>query len=246
MVDQQKNTSPDDEYQFPQDEYIASGAQGTSQQSVESEAPADVKDSGSEKLAGFASNLSPMLRRNKRVLIIIGLVLLVFLFLHFGMPKKITPVPIQPAPQPVVSTPVQQPINTPASPQIGSSETASDIKNLQSQIADLQSAVSQSRSDNEQLRNTVSALTEQMKAISFQLDKMMASNVKTSSAPKITYHLRAVISDRAWIISDAGQAQSITVGDEVKSYGKVTAIHQQHGIVETSSGRKIEYGPNDR
>lgn len=248
MVDQQKNTSPDDEYQFPQEEYIASGASDASQQSAENEAPAEIKKSGVEKIMGALSNLSPILQRNKRILIVIVAVIVGFLFLHFGFSKK-EPVQVQPA-QPVVSAPVQQPengamIGSLDSLQAHSSKTASDIKSLQSQIADLQSAVSQSQSQNDQLRSAIGALTEQMKSVSHELDQVMARDVRVRKVSKITYHLRAVVPDRAWI-TFAGQTRSVTVGDSVKSYGKVTAIYSEQGIVETSSGRKIEFGPNDR
>jgi len=255
MVDQPKNTSPDDEYQFPQEEYIASGASDASQQSVENEVPADIKKSGVEKIMGTLSNLSPILQRNKRIVIVIAAVLIGFLFLHFGVSKK-QPIQVQPvqttqsAPQQMVSTPAQQPNNGAMmgsldSLQAHSSKTTSDIKSLQSQIADLQSAVSQSQSQNDQLRNTISALAEQMKDVSAELDQLKASGARAKKTSEITYHLRAVVPDRAWI-TFAGQTRSVTVGDAVKSYGKVTAIYSQQGIVETSSGRKIEFGPNDR
>ena len=250
MVDQQKNTSPDDEYQFPQEEYIASGDADASQQSNEKEAPADVKKSGIEKIMESFSTVSPILQRNKRIIVVIVLVFVAFLFLHFGFSKK-EPVQVQSAPQQIVSTPVQQPNNDAMmgsldSLQAHSSKTASDIKSLQSQISDLQSAVTQSQSENDQLRNAIGAVAEQMKGVSTQLDQIMAGRGQIKSSSKITYHLRAVIPDRAWITSSAGQTRSVTVGDEVRSYGKVTAIYQQQGIVDTSSGKKIEYGPNDR
>ena len=253
MVDQQKNTSPDDEYQFPQEEYIASGDADASQQSVEKEAPVEMQKSAVEKIMGAVSNLSPFLQRNKRVVIIIVVLFFGYLFLHFGMSKK-TPVPVQspqPAPEQIVSTPVQQPDNGAMlgsldSLKTNSSEATSDIKNLQSQVSDLQNAVSQSQSQNDQLRNAIGALAEQIKDVSVQLDKVMARGAPAKRGSEITYHLRAVIPDRAWITSNAGQTRSITVGDDVRSYGKVIAIYSQQGIVDTSSGKKIEYGPNDR
>lgn len=253
MVDQQKNTSSDDEYQFPQEEYIASGDTDESRQSAEKETPVDVPKSGADKITAALSNLSPMLQRNKRVIVIIVVLFFGYLILHFGLAKKksVQVQPPQPVPQQTVPTPVQQSdsgamLGSLDSLKAHSSQTTSDIKNLQSQIADLQNTVSQSQTQNDQLRNAIGALADQIKEVSVQLDKVMAGGRPIKRSPQITYHLRAVIPDRAWITSSAGQTRSVTVGDDVRTYGKVTAIYSQQGIVDTSSGKKIEYGPNDR
>lgn len=248
MVDEKKNTSPEDEYQFPQEEYIASGDTG-SQETPGNEEPPMGKKSPVEKMLDVLSNLKPLLIRNKRVVIVIIVLFVVFLILHFGVGRK-KPIPL-PVQQPVTTSIVSpQPANgsmmdSLSSLQQHSSRTATDIQDLRSQVSDLQNAMSQMQSENTKLQSAVTTLSDSVSDLSTQLSKL--TKIQPSKhAPQIVFHVRAVIPDRAWIASNQGTAFSVTVGDHVPSYGKVTAIHAEQGTIDTSSGRKITYGPNDR
>lgn len=236
MTDEKKNISPDDEYQFPQDEYAASGAV-----KPESELPTDhiVKKSfGAHILEQLRQ--SPLLKNKRFVIVIIVLIVIIIgvrLFHH-------TPVPIS---QPVVEATEPAPNDNGMLDSLRShtSRAESQIRDLRSQLSDLQNSVSQMQSDNQQLQTSVANLTSQMQLMSEELGKLMAKAPPKITGNKIIFHLRAVIPDRAWITSNTGQSISVTVGDHVTEYGTVQSIDAQHGIVTTSSGRKIEYGPND-
>ena len=251
MADEKKNTSPEDEYQFPQEEYIASGGAGSQEPPTGSEEPPPVKKSPVEKIMGTLSNLPPIVKRNQRVVIVIIVLLVIFLILHFGIGRK-KPIPL-PVTQPVtapVATP--QPMTTNgswadslSSLRQHSSQTTTDIQDLRSQVSDLQNTMSQMQSENTKLQSAVTTLSEQVSDLSTQLSKLTKIQPVKKVSP-IVFHIRAMIPDRAWIASNQGTALSVSVGDHVPSYGKVTAIHAEVGIVDTSSGRKIMYGPNDR
>jgi len=57
------------------------------------------------------------------------------------------------------------------------------------------------------------------------------------------FSLRAVIDGRAWIrdAKDIRRTMTISVGDEIPTYGKVVSIHPIEGFVQTTSGRVIQF-----
>ena len=234
MTDEKKNISPDDEYQFPQDEYAASGAAKPELESLEYDHVVK-KSFGANFLEGLRQ--SPLLKNKRFVIVVVVLIVIIVgarLFHH--------------APAPITQ-PVAQ-ISEPAPNDNGmldsfKSRTESQIRDLRSQLSDLQDSVNQTQSDNQQLQTSVADLTSQVQLMSEELSKLMAKAPAKITAHKIIFHLRAIIPDRAWITSNTGQSISVTIGDHVKEYGTVQSIDAQHGIVTTSSGRKIEYGPND-
>ena len=59
------------------------------------------------------------------------------------------------------------------------------------------------------------------------------------------YSVRAIIEGRAWVKWDKGGSLTVTVGDSIPTYGKVTAIHPVEGIVQTSSGRVIQFSADE-
>ena len=63
--------------------------------------------------------------------------------------------------------------------------------------------------------------------------------------PAPVYYLQAVLPGRAWLQSSLGQTQTVRVGDLLRGYGAVTAINAEKGVVQTSSGKRIEYGRDD-
>lgn len=236
MTDE-KNKTPDDEYQFPQDEYVSPESEGVEHSddyiSAAVKEPPE-KQSMSEKIMQRLREF-PVLK-NKRVLIVVGIVIVVILL--FRLMESKTPAPLAPTPQPVAqTTPTPQPIMPIEQPSVSSSQ----IRELQNQISTLQNTINQLQSSNQQLQNQVTTLTSEVQSIEAALKKGPMP-VKRYT---VFYHLRAVLPDRAWITSNTGKTISVTVGDNVSQYGTVRVIDAQQGIVETSSGRRIVYGRND-
>lgn len=234
MVDQNKNTTPDDEYQFPQDEYVSAQTKSEAEVNQDAEHAAVTNKTS---LGGL-----PFLK-NKRILIVFGVVIVLLILFHFigqsRVPVAPKPAPAQvvtPAPQPVV---VQQP-NT-----AFTSSTDQKIQSLESQLSVVQNSLSQSQAQNQTLQQSVAELSAQVQVMSEQLQRLLANEKMPKNANKIVFHLRAVLPDRAWISSNTGQTMSVTIGDRVQGYGIVQSIDVRDGVVKTSSGRKIEYGPND-
>lgn len=252
MADEQKNKTLDDEYQFPQDEYVSSESEGHVHLDEDALNPAIAEASTSQKLSAGARvvkklhELPPL--KNKRVIIVVVVVIIVVIFFRFL--RTDTPKPQQPTP---TAAPVEQVVtsqstssnlmNTLGSMSDQDARTQSQIQTLQSQLSDLQRSMSQTQATQQSLQKSVSDLTTEMQAMSAQLNKVPVKGPR--QGPGMVYHLRAVLPDRAWITSSTGKTLTVTVGNHIPQYGTVRVIDAQRGIIETSSGRKIMYGAND-
>lgn len=247
MTDEQKNKSPDDEYQFPQDEYVSPESEGETHLDENVSDPAIAEMENTEKLSIFAKIMQQLralpLLKNKRMLIIIGAVIVVIVgFRLMRGSEPVQPV-ITPKPVAAVTTPAPQPI-MPITPIEQPSRAESQIKELQAQISDMQNTINQTQAANQALQKTVTDLTTEVQTLTAQLSKKAVSG-PAKKGYSVFFHLRAVLPDRAWITSNTGKELTVTVGDDIRGYGTVRVIDAQQGIIETSSGRKIEYGTND-
>ena len=235
MIDDPKKTSPDDEYQFPQEEYAQASA---TPEASAPETPADVS-MGGHGAPSWLVNMSPTMKRI--ILIVVAVVVIVVLFRLFSSDKQSMPIS-----QPVA--PVVQSTNTDSqmlsSLSESSAQVASQINKLNARVSDLQDMIDQAHADNEKLNTSVTQLNAEVKNITQQLGEVM-QKLMPKKAHSVVFHLRAVLPDRAWIASGSGKSLSITVGDQVPTYGTIQSIDAKNGVIETSSGRKIVYGSND-
>lgn len=263
-MDEKKNISPDDEYQFPQDEYISTDANHRAafgadaplnSETASGAAGADQSLRGG-KWVGYLNSLKNI--KNKRVVLIIVILIILIIGYHLfsggekapTIPPVVTQSVAPPAPAPVVTSSVQPSgddamMNSLDAIRAHSSETASQIKTLQGQVVDIQNALQQSQSTNQQLQKSIAALTLQLNALSTEMNQLIADARPRGKGKRIVFHLRAVVPDRAWITSTTGETMSVTLGDRIDQYGVVNAIDSGQGVIETSSGRKIKYGQND-
>jgi len=255
MVDEKK-ISPDDEYQFPQEEYVTANP---------NELPKN-DEFGSEGVAAESSspkniftNYQSSLFKNRRF-IIIAIVLCVLFLIPFMMDrfKTSTPAVSTPAPtsaelppptvtpQPTVAaTPQPMPEISPVMPSSDNSKLDNKIQGLEQQVESMQNSLSQSQATNEALQKSVTQLAQQMQMLSAALQKSQASEQKSPKIKKVVFHLRAIVPDRAWVVTSSGETVSVSVGDSLDQYGTIQSIDPVYGVIETSSGRKITYGSND-
>lgn len=263
MVDENKNIASDDEYQFPQEEYAgmsedeaaASHSQGQASQSTTRQARRR------SAVAGFASKFASIpLLKNKRVMGVIVVVIVGGIALHFmgddstvqkPAPKKTAqpPVQAQTQPQPQVQQVVKTEVPHSLYGELGNlrahtSQTQTDISQLKAQIADLQNTVTTTSNENKALKASMTNLSGQVESLKNLLDKTL-SRLDERHVKRITYHIRAVVPDRAWLTSNKGKTTTVTIGDKLKQYGFIKQIDADNGIIYTSSGRTIVYGPND-
>jgi len=72
--------------------------------------------------------------------------------------------------------------------------------------------------------------------------KRISSKVATKKLP--VYHVKAIVPERAWLESAAGDTVSVRIGDKLAGYGTIRAISPRQGEVVTDT-QVIRYGAND-
>jgi intracellular multiplication protein IcmG len=139
-------------------------------------------------------------------------------------------------------------------------------ENLQQQIAGLSTAIGS-------IQNNLAMLTQQMGTFSTQAQQaqtqaqaaakpqVKAAACQKKTKPKIKnktkwrygsvfvsriYYVRAMIQGRAWLMTSDGTTFTVSDGDNLPGYGQVQTIDPAQGVVLTSSGRVINYRPQDR
>lgn len=120
-----------------------------------------------------------------------------------------------------------------------------DMQSLNLRMDQLATALNDVTSKLQNYVDKVQALQEQSttKKVSTVIHKKKV--VKKASGPKAFYEVKAVVPGRAWVQSNAGRLTTVKVGDRLAGYGIIRSINADTGIVGTSSGRRIKYGPND-
>lgn len=114
-------------------------------------------------------------------------------------------------------------------------------------VKQMQQGLSEVNHSIDSLQKTVVSLSASVETLSNQVQKLTAEQAaaKAQPIPAQTYHLKSLITGRAWIEDTEGELLTVKVGDIVPGYGKVTGIDPEGGLVTTASGTNITYGPND-
>ncbi len=239
MNTKDKKISGDEEYQYPNEEYVT-------ETTPPEEQPVH------DKQPNFFIRL---MQNNKRVTVVIVLIFVALIgFKLFGSRKPT--MSIKPAAQPLVPQPTMvQPspefVNQLSSLKQDEQSNQSSLGQLQGQIQDLRNQLGQTTTQQAQVSQAMMAMVQQIK----QLEQdVQAVTAKHGAAPKkvrptpppMVFHLRAIVPGRAWIISNDGLSESVSEGDTVPQYGTVQVVDANRGMVLTSSGKVIGYGPNDR
>lgn len=118
----------------------------------------------------------------------------------------------------------------------------------QAQLQSLAGSVSAVKSGVTDLQETVKGLAVQVHQTQSIQNAMLTAKSRAHKAQQRRirldkrYFVKAVIPGRAWLVGADGTALTVTVGDEVPGYGRVTAVDAYSGTVQTSSGIRIYYG----
>jgi len=245
------STSSDDEYQYPNEEYIDSS-------STEEQVSSDEAEESTEPSSSFMQPVIAFVKNNKRPSIIMVIALMVLV--AFAIMHKSNKIIIEDNP-PKPSAPVQksQPAQVTVMPKNNSLDSASayqlntikaesqrsaaTVSALKNQVQSMQDQLKKSDATNQKLNEALGLLVEQVNTLNKKINMPVAH--KKHTPPPLTYHIKAIIPGRAWVKSSEGLSQSITVGDSVPNYGKIKIIDPDHGMILTSSGKLIRYGEND-
>ena len=270
--DEYKSMGDDEYYQYPEDEHVveADAASANSEQADTAAEPTEQDEAPADSKWQRFAFIGNFVRNNKRVSFVIAAILVVLLlFKVMGGGRHVDSSQTdahRQAQQHIAAQHNQQQADlaakTYARPSVATTSQLDSLKadtkeaneattKLQNQIQDMQSQVSQTASQQAALNKSMLALVQEVKHLS---DKLQAEHTApaakkaTKSAPvrHISFHLRAIVPGRAWIVSSDGLSQSVSVGDSVPQYGRVKVVDANRGMVLTSSGKVIDYGINDK
>ena len=202
----------------------------------------------------------------KNVIIVVGLIFALVIFYrvyHWFSAKPIDTPPATPIVkvQPYKPLPVENTSNTDvntlkqnlSSLEDGTNKVQNDISMLTSQMQDMSAQLTSLTAElatvNASLNSANDKITAQEQAIK-ELIAMKKRTIKRqfaskNVAPMLVYYLKAIIPGRAWIMSTNGSAMTVSLGTTIPGYGRVTVIDPEQGKVGLSSGRVINFSPED-
>lgn len=239
------NVVGDEEYQYPNEEYVAETTPPEEEEAVQQEKRTNI--------------VWRMIQNNKRVTAVIVFAIVAIIAFKIMKPGgEDTQTVSKPKQKPVAQQPVQrqQPVQQTPNPAVENQlsglkqetqTSAAAVNQLQNQVQNLRSQLSQTAASQAQLNQSMVVLVDQVKKLTAELHKKPEKKHKKAAAkaPPMTFHLKAVVPGRAWIISNDGLSESVSVGDSIPQYGKVKVVDANRGMVLTSSGKVIGYGAND-
>jgi intracellular multiplication protein IcmG len=124
-----------------------------------------------------------------------------------------------------------------------------NVESLSQQVTGLQSNLEQISGQLTLLNNKLSQQAEHVskshvsakkeRAVPAEEDRVQQHRRAYS---RLSYFVEAVIPGRAWLQSSTGRTITVTTGDEIYGYGRITAINPYNGEVKTSSGKNFNYG----
>lgn len=137
---------------------------------------------------------------------------------------------------------------------ISNQNTQDMVGNLNNKVQSLSSDVSrlnqQIETLNQSLQRTQTMIQSQSQEIARLLAK--ASQPRYIHRPvvrkpviRVSYAIQAVIPGRAWLIGSNGSTITVRDGSVVPGYGRIKMIDSVQGKIYTTSGRMIEFSPQD-
>lgn len=136
----------------------------------------------------------------------------------------------------------------------------SQNRQSQAQIQQLQLALQQIQVSMQQLNNqaatrcnVASGLAQIQPLPAVAPVKPRVKRIVRKAAPRVIYHVRAIVPGRAWLYATRDRlgatvvlkSLTVKVGDRLPGYGRVERISPEQGKVWTRSGRSVTYGSND-
>lgn len=112
------------------------------------------------------------------------------------------------------------------------------ISQLEGQVQSLQDKVTSLNKMQQQLTAALINVSDEVRQMRAELKP---KGHHAAKPVKITYRLRAIVPGRAWVMSSQGHPMTVSVGDQLAQYGRVTKILPDSGEVLTSDGKVITY-----
>ena len=231
MVEQTKKEP--EEYKLKEEDYGAV-------YSPEATKPGETEEPSEREFAPGISK--PKLSIKKRVLIVIGIIIFLFIAYQFVAPK---PSRQKPLPTPT-SAPTGDAGLATAAGQISQlnqkfSQNSAKIKVLEEELDKAQSVLT----NMQETVNNLNTVVLQLAKVVQQLELEQAEMARQKKMLEMVYHLRAIVPGRAWLEAKDGKLVTVRPGTKLNGYGKVTVIDVDNGVVKTDLGYVIKYGESD-
>jgi hypothetical protein len=210
---------------------------------------------------GFMDKLKTLASKYRRVLIIVGVVVVGFIaikliFSPTDQEKLLASAPVKQ--EPVIQQSQAAPLVVQQMPSVSKQQfdaVSAVVLSNKNSLNALQSSVgslSARQSDTDDTLNQLAAQVQQIQSQNQQLiaqvklmqqredDRIKKENYKKTHY--VRYHIQALESGRAWLMGSDGLAITVAVGNELPHYGKILSIDVDNSTILTSSGDKIVYG----
>lgn len=219
---------PEEEYKLKEEEY-----------GVEPSAPKESKEPEQPKGPEFMKRI-PKIKFpiNKKLLIAIGIIIVLFIIYQFIGPKPTKE--LAPSPEDFQTSVTQQLFELTQK----FNQNSAKITNIEDKLNRIQSLASKTDGVVNNLNTTVSELSKIVQQLTLERKAMEITKVKRIK-PKVIYHVRAIVSGRAWLEAEDGTTVTVRPGSKLNNYGTVTKIDAREGIVRTDLGFVIKHGIND-
>lgn len=125
---------------------------------------------------------------------------------------------------------------------------AKKIKALSNQVNNLQRTLNRLTKFTSEIQASIDQMTKRLDTLHQQqrswisAQKAKQKAAKQKAEEKIYYHVRAIQPGIAWLKATDGKEIIVRKGDRIKNYGRVKMIDPIKGIVATSTGAVFEYG----
>ena len=131
-----------------------------------------------------------------------------------------------------------------------SQNSSRKILKINSNIGSLRDSIESLTSKIGSLKVTIIGLSERLVSQQTQLDNLKPTAkkevVKKTVKPKlVTYHIKALIPGRGWLMSSKGETVTVIKGTALRGIGRVVSIDARHGKVTMSSGIVIQFTVSD-
>jgi intracellular multiplication protein IcmG len=184
---------------------------------------------------------------NRRVLIILGIIIVVFIIFQFVKPKTPKEPPVTTTPTTVGALPVTQVSGNGQLFELTqkSNKNSAKIKNIEDELNKTQTALSKLNTDVNNLNSAVQKLSKATQTLARRQAELILYGKGKFKVPKVVYHVKAIVPGRAWLESSDGTIVTVRPGTRLNHYGTVTKIDDRQGIVKTDLGLVIKYGAGD-
>jgi cell division protein FtsB len=257
MNNDNHSQNSEDEYHFPEDEFIQGEAPSKPQVDATLEdLEFQAQDARREKIMAIYQRVREVL--SNRIVAAIVAVIILLLLVHWftgSSSKKAAPTTtpvVQSTPQPVTSQPNPAVMSQLSGMKQSESAMRDQVNQMQSELTQLQASVNAITSRHGSSDTAIAALAQKVNSLQEKQEALIAAHAEQGGSVNKTfikpvyYYLRAMVHNRAWLEGSNGLNSTVTIGSKIKGYGRVQSMDTANGKITMSTGKVITFPASDR